>query len=479
MQNLWGTLTKRSLDARPPIPSPEGGRTPMRADAPTRSPSMRGGRRQPTPRHGLFLRQIVLMAAVCTVLATPALAAPTLVVSIDGLAHRFVDAHKARMPVLQKLIAGGYFNRLISTFPSMTWAAHATMVTGLRPGEHGVVGNRWLDHATGKAIEAWEVPMPIQARTIWAAAADAKLKVAAIQWPNTSGERRITWNIPEVYGKAYDSDISGPARQELAAIGYKAEDLKTFADEEAFLMDNQSRDLAVRLWGAQDVDLMLLHFLAVDTVAHKYGPDHPAVGIAAEYVDRMLGDVLTAAQRSAKGKQLNVIVVSDHGFLAINNWIKTNALVDGAPVTAANRSRLRVLHNGHCAYVYGLAPNDRAAYAAWASKKVKGFDQVIEPRNYASYGFAQPSLSPDSRVPDLIVVAKPDTLFVSPLSRSQSKGGHGYLPTVPELSAVMVRQGPAFKTALPTSVNPDMTLVAQQIGLALGIAFAPKAGAAK
>jgi hypothetical protein len=77
------------------------------------------------------------------------------------------------------------------------------------------------------------------------------------------------------------------------------------------------------------------------------------------------------------------------------------------------------------------------------------------------------------------VVAKPDTLFVSPLSRSQSKGGHGYLPTVPELSAVMVRQGPAFKTALPTSVNPDMTLVAQQIGLALGIAFAPKAGAAK
>jgi hypothetical protein len=43
----------------------------------------------------------------------------------------------------------------------------------------------------------------------------------------------------------------------------------------------------------------------------------------------------------------------------------------------------------------------------------------------------------------------------------------------------MVRQGPAFKTALPTSVNPDMTLVAQQIGLALGIAFAPKAGAAK
>lgn len=450
MQNHWDNPVKQSRDAR-----------------------------LPSPRQGLSLRQIVLLATAWALLATPALAAPTLVVSIDGLAHRFVDAHRGRMPVLQKLIAGGYFNKLISTFPSMTWAAHATMVTGLRPGEHGVVGNRWLDQATGKGLEAWEVPMPIQARTIWAAAADAKLKVAAIQWPNTSGERRITWNIPEVYGKAYDSDISGPARQELAAIGYKAEDLKTFADEEAFLMDNQSRDLAVRLWGAQDVDLMLLHFLAVDTVAHKYGPEHPAVGIAAEYVDRMLGDVLTAAQRSAKGKQLNVIVVSDHGFLAIHNWIKTNALVDGAPVSAASKGRLRVLHNGHCAYVYGLAPSDRATYAAWAAKKVKGVDQIIEPRNYASYGFAQPSPSPTSRVPDLMVISRPDTLFVSPLSRSQSKGGHGYLPTVPELAAVLVRHGPAFKTALPAAVNPDMTLVAQQIGLALGIGFVPRAEGAK
>lgn len=420
-----------------------------------------------------------MAAAFCCLLATPALAAPVLVVSIDGLAYRFVESHKARMPVFQKLMVGGYLNKLTSTFPSMTWAAHASMVTGLRPGEHGVVGNRWLDGATGKGIEAWELPMPIQARTIWAAATDAKLKVAAIQWPNTSGEGRITWNIPEVYGKAYDSDVSGPARQELAAIGYKVEDLKTFADEESFLMDNQSRDLAVRLWGAHDVDLMLLHFLAVDTVAHKYGPDHPAVGVAAEYVDRMLGDVLAAAQRSAKGKQLSVIVVSDHGFLAVTRWIKTNTLVEGAPVSGASKGRLRVLHNGHCAYVYGLAPGDRAAYAAWVSKNVHGFDQLIEPRNYASYGFAQPNPRYDNRVPDLIVVAKPDTLFVSPLSRTQSKGGHGYLPTMPELSAVMLRHGPAFKSALPASPVPDMTMVSQQIALALGIAFVPKAAPVK
>ena len=414
-----------------------------------------------------------------TLVSTTAQAAPVLVVSIDGLAHRFVEAHKARMPVLQKLISSGYFNKLTSTFPTMTWAAHATMVTGLRPGEHGVVGNRWLDGATGKAVEAWEVQAPIQARTVWNAAADAKLKVAAIQWPNTSGEKSILWNVPEVYGRAYEADISPEARKELAAVGYKAEDLKTFADEEAFLMDNQSRDLAMRLWSSQDVDLMLLHFLAVDTVAHRYGPDHPAVAVAAEYVDRMLGEVLIAAQKSAKDKQLNVIVVSDHGFLPIKNWLKTSLLVEAAPVSPASKNKLKVLANGHSAFVYGLAKQDAIPYTSWVSTKLNGFDQIIEPRDYSKHGFPQPTGGQNNRVPDLIVLAKPDTIFINPASKTQSKGGHGYLPTVPELAAVLVRQGPAFKTALPAAINPDMTMVAQQIGLALGVAFVPKAGVAK
>ena len=432
----------------------------------------------PSDRSSRHLQRVVLAWAMVVwgaLASAPALAAPVLVVSIDGLAHRFVEAHKGRMPVLQKLISTGHFNKLSATFPSMTWAAHATMVTGLRPGEHGVVGNRWLDGATGKAVEAWEVQAPIQARTVWSAAADAKLKVAAIQWPNTSGEKAILWNVPEVYGRAYEADISPEARKELAAVGYKAEDLKTFADEEAFLMDNQSRDLAMRLWSSQDVDLMLLHFLAVDTVAHKYGPDHPAVGVAAEYVDRMMGEVLAAAQKSAKGKQLNVIVVSDHGFLPVKSWLKTNLLVEGAPVSAGSKAKLKVLANGHCAFVYGLAPQDRAAYVGWAAKKLEGFDQVIEAPDYAKHGFPQPSSGRDNRVPDLIVLAKPDTLFVNPSSKTQSKGGHGYLPTVPELAAILVRHGPAFKTALPAAIHPDMTMVAQQIGLALGVAFVPMA----
>ncbi len=418
----------------------------------------------------------VLLALLILLPTTTAHALPVLVVSIDGLAYDLMIKHRARMPVLQRLAVGGQVNKLQSTFPTMTWAAHATMVTGLRPGEHGVVGNRWLDTSTGKPIEAWEVPTPIRARTIWQAAAEAKLKVAAIQWPNTSGERQITWNIPELYGSAFEHDISPPARQELAAIGYRPEDLKTFADEEAFLLDNQSRDIAIRLWQSQSPDLMLLHFLALDTVAHKYGPDHPAVAIAAEYDDRMLGEVVATAQAAARGKSLDIIVVSDHGFLPIDTWIKTSDLMSAAPLPSAAKVKLRALHNGHCAYLYGLSPEDVSAYSVWVTRKLPAVERVIGPREYRSFGLPEPIRDPDGRVPSAIVLARPNALFVSPFSKTQSKGGHGYLPSAPGLAAILVRNGPSFRAALPGAKDPEMTAVVGQIAQALGLGpFVPKA----
>ncbi len=404
------------------------------------------------------------------------MALPALVVSIDGFAHSMIAKHKARMPVLQKLAAGGYGNRLLSTFPSMTWAAHATMVTGLRPGEHGVLANRWLDAKTGKPVEAWEVPTPIRARTIWQAAAEAKLQVAAIQWPNTSGEAQITWNVPEVYGSAFERDLSPSARRELAATGLRPEDLKTFADEEAFLLDNQSRDLAIRLWHGQGPDLMLLHFLAVDTIAHRYGPDHPAVAIAAEYVDRMLGEVLAAAQASARGKGLDVIVLSDHGMLPIDTWIKTTELTGGASGLGAAGAKLKAVQNGHCAFLYGLAPEQVPNFAGWATARVAGVERVLGPGDLNSLGFPTPTRDRENRMPVAIVLARPNAVFVSPFTKTLPKGGHGYLPSAPELVGILVRNGPSFGAPLLGGKDVEMTAVVGQIAHALGLtSFVPKA----
>src|SRR6202007_1733578 len=77
-------------------------------------------------------------------------AAPTLVLlSLDG--WRWDYDRKAPTPNLHRLMARGVrAERLIPSFPSKTFPNHYTVVTGLYPGDHGIVANNMYDPATGQ-----------------------------------------------------------------------------------------------------------------------------------------------------------------------------------------------------------------------------------------------------------------------------------------------------------------------------------------
>jgi predicted AlkP superfamily pyrophosphatase or phosphodiesterase len=67
-------------------------------------------------------------------------------VSIDGLIpETYLDPDRLglRVPPLRALHARGAFARGVeSVFPSVTYPAHTTMVTGVTPRVHGITSNR-------------------------------------------------------------------------------------------------------------------------------------------------------------------------------------------------------------------------------------------------------------------------------------------------------------------------------------------------
>src|SRR5207244_11197691 len=81
------------------------------------------------------------------------MAAPrTLVISIDGFAAFYWRDPAARMPTLRRLAERGTVaDGMETVFPSTTWPTHVSMVTGVRPDRHGVVGNHVLNRATNHA----------------------------------------------------------------------------------------------------------------------------------------------------------------------------------------------------------------------------------------------------------------------------------------------------------------------------------------
>jgi len=225
----------------------------------------------------------VQIAAAVALLPSPAFAANPpnktapylLVVSVDGLSWDRLQADLAQMPTVRGLMAQGAAGPLQTVFPSMTWPAHASLVTGLTPGKHGVIGNRYLDRTTGKVVEVWQLPrdQTVAAPTLYDLAKKAGQVTAAILWPNTSKDKGLDYSLPEVYGQhAMDSGASKGLVQLLKNAGIPLDHFGRIGGEELFLFDSLVRDASVYLVQNKLPNLMFVHFCSVDTLSHGVGP---------------------------------------------------------------------------------------------------------------------------------------------------------------------------------------------------------------
>src|SRR4051794_19231470 len=142
-----------------------------------------GGRARP---HALLAALIAVVLLLGCRRPAPARihAAPdsrhVVVVSIDGLRPDHLKKPGLRIPTLRALIeAGASAEGVESTWPSVTYPAHATMVTGVSPARHGVHDNKVFD-PLGVANDAWVwEARAIRVRTLWDAARDAHVATGA------------------------------------------------------------------------------------------------------------------------------------------------------------------------------------------------------------------------------------------------------------------------------------------------------------
>ena len=127
-----------------------------------------------------------------------------ILVSVDGLAGFYLDDPKAHMPTLRKLAAeGARADGLVCSFPTVTWPNHTTLVTGVTPAKHGVIGNNYLDRETGKTVPLIPDPLldkdeVVKSPTIYDVAHKAGLTTSAIIWPATRNAKTLHFTVPDM-----------------------------------------------------------------------------------------------------------------------------------------------------------------------------------------------------------------------------------------------------------------------------------------
>src|SRR5271168_3014193 len=68
------------------------------------------------------------------------------VISVDGLDNRYLlnaDRLGLKIPNLRRMMREGQFSRgVIGVVPTVTWPSHTTIITGVDPVVHGILGNQ-------------------------------------------------------------------------------------------------------------------------------------------------------------------------------------------------------------------------------------------------------------------------------------------------------------------------------------------------
>jgi len=375
------------------------------------------------------------------------------VLSVDGMRPDFYRRPKEfglKIPNLLEVVKGGASADLVeSTYPTTTYPAHATLVTGVPPSGHGIYSHLASLDPTEKARPWCWFAGVLRVPALWDVVRATGRKTAAVSWPVSAGAA-IDYNIPEIWDPTTANphrDFATPAR--YSTPGLFPEVMKVLEPMLGSATPDRLRsEAALYLWGRYRPDLLLVHFVHYDQLAHQFGPNSPQALGAIEQADEEIGRF---REGLLEAEAPTLVVLSDHGFAPVEREAAPLAVLaeeglfdreaDGTP----KLGKLGAVHAGGSFAVYWLE-EPSAAERASLQRAVKRLveagtvEEVVDRERLESL-----SADPDAELSlDAASGVYFSDRFEGPLVRDSIKdrGTHGQLPTRLGLEASFIVAGP-------------------------------------
>ncbi|MAG75759.1 MAG: hypothetical protein CL811_03270 [Colwelliaceae bacterium] len=337
----------------------------------------------------------------------------TVLISIDGLSNEQLRKYKPKN--LTELAKTGLSTEaLLPVYPTKTFPNHLSIVTGVYPSQHGIIHNKFYDVEKNQVYSmgaAGKDPSWMKAKPIWVLAEEQGVKAASYFWPESDAE---LFGVRPSYYFSYHHDTP-----------------------------NRDRTNQVIKWlelpESQKPKLITTYFSIVDSANHDFGSTSAEAIEAITEVDTIIGEFLTTL--AAKNIEINLVIVSDHGMLDIDETIKLDSVI--APEVVVKLDKLVegqtqiFINHKDSAYlntVYQtLKNNAQGRYAVYLKSEFPAHWQLGKAvsNNY---------------VPDLIVNANPGVIFQT--KHYETAATHGYdLKDTDSMEAIFIANGVSIKQA--------------------------------
>ena len=227
-------------------------------------------------------------------------------------------------------------------YPSLTYPAHTSIVTGRMPKNHGVVNNIKLQ--PGRENPDWIYQRRyIKSQTLYGEAKKKGMKTAGLLWP-VIGRSGMDYYVPEIMvTRKWQNQILANALN--GPIGYQLELQRRFGHLRDGIrqpgLDDFITACALYTIRKYNPDLFFLHLTDADSMRHEYGVCHEEVTRALERHDKRLGQLLEALAETGDMSETTVVLLGDHYQKDVNKGACVNHALWKAGLLEEKNGRIR------------------------------------------------------------------------------------------------------------------------------------------
>lgn len=251
-----------------------------------------------------------------------------IVLSFDAVGGTDLDFLET-LPNFGRLMKeGAVCKKVQSVYPSLTYPAHTSIITGRYPVHHKIVNNVKIQPGRNSPDWFWQ-RADIQGTTLYDEAAKVGKKVAALLWPVTGKSPSISYHLPEVLpNRPWENQILVSLLN--GSPLYEMELQRKFGSIRDGISQPQLDDFVqaslIHTLRRYEPDLTLVHLTDADTQRHRYGVNSPQAKEALMRHDRRLGEVMTLVEEPGWKGRTNLVVLGDHYQKDVHTVLYPNRL---------------------------------------------------------------------------------------------------------------------------------------------------------
>ena len=343
---------------------------------------------------------------------------PLVLINAVGLTPRLLQ----HAPRLQALAGDGWLRPVREVLPAVTCTAQASMLTGVLPQQHGIVGNGWLYRDTME-VRFWQQSNHLlQAEPLYVTAKkrNPSFRCAKLFWWFNQGADVAISVTPKPHYGVDGNKVFGIHGTPEGLTEQLERDLGPFP---FFTFWGPKAGLPCTEWIAKSAakilrdhhpDLTLIYLPHLDYDPQRYGPEHSDMPQLVRELDEACQIISDAAQAAGAA----IWIVSEYGHVQVKRPVYLNRVLREAGLLQVRRgpfgeqletftSRAFAVCDHQVAHIYVADADDLQKVRA-ALSAVPGVAKVLGGDERAEIGLLH------WRSGELVLLSEPDTWFAYP-----------------------------------------------------------------